>query len=156
MLMLLKNLREDARIYYGSGWSIAKLMGFFFNPSLRCVLIIRVCLVNKFLYYIFRNFLYWFHSCDIGYGSRIGPGLNLPHPLGIVIGRGSKVGKNVTIYQNVTLGSKNNGYPCLGDGVVVYPNSVLVDAIRIGKGSIIGANIFLCESVGEGEIYVGR
>src|SRR5471032_2390774 len=43
-------------------------------------------------------------GADISPASKIGFGLLLPHPVGIVIGGGVVVGENCTIFQNVTCG----------------------------------------------------
>ena len=55
-------------------------------------------------------------NCDISFLSSIGNRLRLPHPIGVVIGADVVVRNNVTIFQNVTLGSsgksgKKKSYP---------------------------------------------
>lgn len=75
--------------------------------------------------------------------ASIGPGLNLPHPVGIVIGEGCSIGANATIYQHVTVGRRSRNdprYPVIGDDVVLYPGSVVIGPVRIGKFARIGAN----------------
>ena len=107
---------------------------------------------------LFRNLLIAKHSIDIGDGASIGPGLYLPHPLGIVIGRYARVGAGVTIYQHVTLGVKtrhDEDYPTLEDGVVVYPGSVIVGPVRIGERAVIGANSFVSRDVDAGAVVRG-
>jgi serine O-acetyltransferase len=73
--------------------------------------------------------------------------VRFPHPIGIVIGDGVRVGRDVRIYQNVTIGLTENivgaeehDYPVIDDGVFVYAGAVIIGAITIGKGSVIGAN----------------
>ena len=83
------------------------------------------------------------NCCHIHKNSLVPKGTIFPHGVGIVIGEGVKIGKNVTIYQNVTLGTKNGGYPEIGDNVVIYPSSIIVGGIKIGKNSIIGAGSFI-------------
>jgi serine O-acetyltransferase len=72
----------------------------------------------------------------------------LPHPIGIVIGKGNGViiGENCIIMQNVTIGVKRLGEtegPTIGNDVFIGANSVVVGNIEIGEGSIIGANCFV-------------
>lgn len=68
---------------------------------------------------------------------------------GTIIGAGAKIGENVVIFHNVTLGRKNqvllekDGYPEIGDNVIIYSGSILLGKIRIGKNSIIGAGSFV-------------
>jgi serine O-acetyltransferase len=77
----------------------------------------------------------------------LGP-IEIPHPTGVVIGRGTTVGRNVRIFQNVTLGSSRRGdYPTIGDDVTIYAGAVISGDITIGSGSIIGANAVVTTDV---------
>jgi serine O-acetyltransferase len=79
-------------------------------------------------------------GCHFNLGSRIGAGLSLPHPVGVVIGSGVEVGENVCLYQGVTLGrNRKGGYPTIGAGATLFPNAIVVGDIRIGVGAVIGA-----------------
>lgn len=91
-----------------------------------------------------------FSSCHISIDADIGPGLRLPHASGIVIGKGAKVGANVTIYQQVTIGAKDDiedGYPTLNDNVIVYAGAVIIGGITIGRNAIIAANAVVTKNV---------
>lgn len=85
----------------------------------------------------------------------------IDHGTGVVIGATAKIGKNVTIYQQVTLGSlrieKNEQgqaikdkkrHPTIEDHVVLYAGSTILggDTV-IGKGSTIGGNVWISKSV---------
>jgi serine O-acetyltransferase len=88
-------------------------------------------------------------ACQISSMARIGPGLRLPHPLGIVLGRGVVIGAGATLYQGVTLGRRSAGeglYPRLGDGVTVYCDAKLVGAVTLGDGARVGI----------GEVVIGK
>src|SRR5690606_8466802 len=74
-------------------------------------------------------------GCHLNPRSMIGPGVTLPHPIGIVIGEGVCIGSNATIYQHVTLGTSNPSipaYPRLGDEVTVFAGAVIVGDISVG------------------------
>ncbi len=100
---------------------------------------------------------------DIHPGATIGEGFFIDHGTGVVIGETTIIGKNVRIYQGVTLGAlslpRNAGtklqnqkrHPTLEDNVIVFSNTTILggDTI-IGEGSIIGGNIWLTESVDTG------
>jgi len=68
-----------------------------------------------------------------------------PHPIGIVIGIGVEIGKNCTVYQNVTIGAKSqkdadNGiYPKIGNNVTIGCNAVIIGNIEVGDNVKIGA-----------------
>jgi serine O-acetyltransferase len=81
-----------------------------------------------------------------------------PHPVGIVIGDGAVIGRNVRIYQNVTLGLTANGvgaYPTIEDGVAIYAGAVVMGGITVGAGAVIGANAFVSRDVPAGAVVVG-
>jgi serine O-acetyltransferase len=97
---------------------------------------------------------------DIHPGATIGKRFFIDHGTGVVIGETSVIGERVRIYQNVTLGAKRfptgeNGslkkglprHPLIEDDVVIYAGATLLGRIAVGKGSIIGGNVWLTESV---------
>jgi serine acetyltransferase len=84
----------------------------------------------------------------------------LPHPIGIVIGRGNgvSIGENCVIMQNVTIGIKRLGEvkgPKIGNNVFIGANSVIVGDIDIGDGSTIGANCFIDYTIPNNSKVVG-
>ncbi|MCI6143463.1 MAG: serine acetyltransferase, partial [Bacteroidales bacterium] len=83
---------------------------------------------------------------------------------GVVIGATCIIGKNVKLYQGVTLGAKsfpldadgnpiknNPRHPIINDDVIIYSNATLLGRITIGKGATIGANVWLTRDVEPGE-----
>jgi serine O-acetyltransferase len=90
------------------------------------------------------------YGCHISPQAEIGQGLSLPHPVGIVIGRGVKVGHNVTIYQGVTLGVRNKSvdeYPTIGDNVTLYAGAVIAGGVLVGPNAAVGANAVVLHDV---------
>ncbi len=91
----------------------------------------------------------------------IGPGLFLPHTSGTVIGA-SRIGKNATIYQNVTVGSKilDMGFdpakrPEIGDCVTLGAGCKVLGGIQIGNDTVIGANSVVLNTVKMKSVVVG-
>ena len=95
---------------------------------------------------------------DINPGATIGSHFFIDHGTGIVIGETAVVGNNVKLYQGVTLGaiSLSKGkmlkgskrHPTVEDDVTIYSNaSILGGNTIIGKGSTIGANVYLTDSI---------
>ncbi|AWH51206.1 hypothetical protein C1925_19560 [Stenotrophomonas sp. SAU14A_NAIMI4_5] len=97
-------------------------------------------------------------TCHVNPRCTIGGGLFLPHPASIVIGERVRIGSNVTIYQSVTLGTSvpdSLAYPIVEDGVTIYAGAVIVGAVNIGRGAIIGANAFVNTDVAAGSVFAG-
>lgn len=101
---------------------------------------------------------------DIHPGAQIGPGFFIDHGTGVVIGETCEIGKRVKLYQGVTLGALSfekdeNGrlvkgvkrHPNVEDEVVVYAGATILGGkTRIGKGAVIGGNVWLTHSVPPG------
>jgi serine O-acetyltransferase len=98
---------------------------------------------------------------DILPGSTIGEGLRIEHPVGIVIGSGSKLGSNCIVMQGVTIGLKHpvsseyDGYPTIGSNVLLGAHSSILGPITIGDMSIIGAHSLAISNIPERAIAVG-
>ena len=93
---------------------------------------------------------------DIHPGATIGESFFIDHGTGVVIGETAHIGKNVKIYQGVTLGALSvkkklqsvKRHPTIEDDVVIYANSTILGGETIiGKGSIIGGNTWIVSSV---------
>jgi len=97
---------------------------------------------------------------DIHPGAEIGEYFFIDHGTGTVIGETCIIGKNVRIYQGVTLGAKSfpldeNGnpvkkiprHPIIEDNVVIYSGATVLGRVTIGEGSEIGGNVWITESV---------
>ncbi len=97
---------------------------------------------------------------DIHPGAQIGPRFFIDHGTGVVIGETCIIGKNVRLYQAVTLGAKRfptdehgvllkgtDRHPVVEDDVVIYAGATILGRITIGRGSSIGGNVWLTRSV---------
>jgi serine O-acetyltransferase len=107
----------------------------------------------------FSQVMRWLTGIEIHPGAIIGSGLFIDHGMGVVIGETTEIGKDVTLYQGVTLGgtslAKGKRHPTLGDGVVVGAGAKVLGAITIGEGSRVGANAVVVRSVPPGSVVVG-
>jgi len=93
---------------------------------------------------------------DIHPNAVIGVPFVIDHGTGIVIGATSIIGKNVCIYQGVTLGASQvnkelslvKRHPTVEDNVTIYARSTILGGRTvIGHNSIIGGSVFLTKSV---------
>ncbi len=112
----------------------------------------------KAVSYLYFFYIYKRYNCHISPQSIIKSQINIPHPIGIVIGEGVKIGENVTLYQNVTLGRKYKNvveYPEIGDNVIIYSNSAVLGNVKINNGAVVGCNSVVMRDVKEGEVVFG-
>lgn len=106
---------------------------------------------------------------DIHPGACIGEYFTIDHGTGIVIGETCIIGNNVKLYQGVTLGAKSfpldekgnpikgiPRHPILKDNVIVYANATILGRITVGKGAVIGGNIWVTDNVPDGGQIVQR
>lgn len=100
---------------------------------------------------------------DIHPGAQIGEYFFIDHGTGTVIGETCIIGKNVRIYQGVTLGAKSfpldeHGnpiknvprHPIVEDDVIIYSGATVLGRITVGKGAEIGGNVWVTEPVPAG------
>jgi serine O-acetyltransferase len=105
---------------------------------------------------------FFLSGADIHPGAEIGGGLRLTHTTGIVIGRGVRIGSNVTLLHGVTLGGSargwfdgvfEDGFPEVGDGTEIMAGACVLGPIRVGRGCFVGANAVLARDLPDGEAY---
>jgi serine O-acetyltransferase len=100
---------------------------------------------------------------DIHPGASIGPSFFIDHGTGVVIGETAVIGARVRLYQAVTLGAKRfhadeHGvlqkgearHPVVEDDVVIYAGATILGRVTIGRGSVIGGNVWLTRGVPPG------
>lgn len=130
---------------------LAILTRIFNSTNLRVVFLFRLACYLKsrkvrVIPEIIKRHLARRYGCYLSLNALIDLGLRLPHPHGIVIGENVKIGKDCTIYHQVTLGGRDIGdagrgdYPKVGDSVTIFAGAKLIGPIRIGDCSKIGAN----------------
>lgn len=104
---------------------------------------------------------------DIHPGARIGERFFIDHGTGVVIGETAVIGRNVKIYQGVTLGALSfpkddrgriikggKRHPTLEDDVTIYAEATILGDISIGRGSVIAGNAWVMKSVPPGVTVV--
>jgi len=126
--------------------------------------------------YRISHALYWLHipilprfisqigrlltQIEIHPGAKIGKGFFIDHGAGVVIGETTEIGKNVTIFQGVTLGGtgkeKGKRHPTIGNDVVIGAGAIILGAIEIGDNARVGAGSVVTKSVPPNSTVVGN
>lgn len=157
------DLQRSARSH-GKFW---RLKALFLSPGVSAVILFRM--QDYFfrsrlllLAYLAHRINLNLHGIDILPGATIGDGLRIDHPVGIVIGAGTRIGKNCILLQNVTVGTRyidpnkyNNAFPEIGDNVTIGAGAVILGGVKLGNSCTIGANSVILADVLEGSTVSG-
>lgn len=73
----------------------------------------------------------------------VGEGLYLPHPNGIIVNHQTRIGSDVSIFQQVTIGEWHGKAPVIGNGCSLFAGAKIFGGISIGSDSKVGANVVL-------------
>lgn len=107
---------------------------------------------------IFYRFLgEWILGIEIPWKTRIGRSLTIYHGYGLVINDGVRIGDNVVLRQNVTIGNLEvgGGCPSLADEVEVGAGATILGPITVGIGAIVGAGAVVMRDVPDGAVVAG-
>lgn len=97
-------------------------------------------------------------QAEIDLGARIGGGLLIPHPNGIVIHPAAEIGVNCLIFQQVTIGAaggKARGTARIGGHVDIGAGAKILGPVQIGDHTVIGANAVVVQDIPDGATAVG-
>ncbi|MFN3191792.1 MAG: serine O-acetyltransferase [Aureliella sp.] len=164
-MQTIRNIRSDIA-FTCRGYSLAKVLwAILFYRSIHCVIAFRVCQGLARIRFLaparllLQAFIATVYGCYLSPKAMIGPGLHLPHAIGIVIGEGVVASGHLTVYQSVTIGGKMGpagmSYPTLGEGVTFFPLSAAVGGIYIGSGSQVGAGAVVCKDHHANSVLAG-
>jgi len=147
---MFSKIKEDFHANMSREYSTVGLLIAYINiPAMRLLVKFRTAkflyskgLMLKVLAKIIWNNAVNVSGCYISLASSIEGGLRLPHPVGIVIGGGVIIHKNVTIYQHVTLGRLNQDkpeVPEISSGCIIYANSLIIGKVITEVNQVIPA-----------------
>lgn len=146
--LIKSDLSKWPRYEQHNSFLIKFLIGFYyfiFHGGTRSIIFYRIYRPlykkNNALFYLVRSISMIICPIEISETTSIGEGFFIPHPQCIIIG-GGKLGKNVTVFQGVTIGLKKRGneYPIIGDNVKIGSGAKVLGNVKIGPNSRIGAN----------------
>jgi serine O-acetyltransferase len=149
----------------------SKLAAIFLYPSFQVMLAYR--LANplwrggfKFISRFIMQFARMVTNIEIHPGATIGCGFFVDHGAGVVIGETSVIGRDVTLYQGVTLGGvlpaidaiaqrSVKRHPTIGDNVIIGSGAQVLGNITVNACARVGGNSVVTKDVPEGATVVG-
>lgn len=107
-------------------------------------------------------------AVEVPRSVEIEPPIFLPHNApGLVVHPDTRIGKNVKLYQGVTIGRSDiwrentelGGGVVIEEGAIICPGAKILfrqgEVLTVGRGAVVGANAVLTKSVGAFEIWAG-
>jgi serine O-acetyltransferase len=168
--LLGSDLARFEQTYRLRGQSYSKFKAvvesFVFKPGFQGVLLYRIShwlYRNGWLYaaWLLTRFSVAITGAEIEFNATIGPGLFIAHPVGIVIGRGTVIGGQATLFQGVTFGVKRwdpesiHKFPKVGNCCTFFSHCTIVGGISIGDCCVIGANTLVDRDLPGESLAVG-
>lgn len=166
--MTLKNIYRyilsDYIRYYGN----VKGGGILIKILLTALLAKNHCFAYNFWFRLasFKNPFYYFakfkhfrltrrYGIQIPAGTKIGYGFYIGHGVGIVINGKTIIGNNVNVSQFLSIGSTKGTPAIIGDNVYIGPNVCVVEDVKIGNNTTIGAGAVVVNDVPDNATVVG-
>lgn len=148
-----------------SKWKIF-FESFIFKAGFQAVFLYRI---SHWLYRKKCTYLAWFLTrlsialtgAEIEFNAQIGPGMFIAHPVGIVIGRGTKAGSGFTLFQGVSFGIKSwhpddmVKFPKIGNNCFFFAGSIVLGDITIGDDCIVAAQAVVTQDMPDGSLAKG-
>jgi len=162
-------LAEDLQAAYDGDPAAKSLDEIIFSyPGFRAVMVYRIAhelhvQQVPLLPRIMTEYAHSITGVDIHPGAVIGRRFFIDHGTGVVIGETTEIGSDVKLYQGVTLGALSfpksedgslirgrKRHPTIEDGVTIYSGATILGPIVVGRGAVIGGNVWLTGPVPPG------
>jgi serine O-acetyltransferase len=163
MKTLFPNFRADLRRNLGDYAAAGKfrraLLALGLN-SIHALALIRLhqwLAMRRLPTFLVGKVLFWFFKIEVAKTARIGPGLRLPHPMGIIIGPNTTIGESCDLYADVrlVLGHGCGQGPTIGNGVFLGDGAKVVGALKVGDNSVIGVSSVVTKDIPSNVTAVG-
>ncbi|MFN8195866.1 MAG: serine acetyltransferase [Nocardioidaceae bacterium] len=156
-LALGELVRADLRANRGYPKSVVVLLGFRVAQAARA----RGGPVGRVAYLLagtlYKLLAEWVLGVELPPSTPVGPGLRLRHGVGLVVNPHARIGANVMLRHGVTIGNRltETDCPVIEDDVEVGAGAILIGAITIGRGALVGAGAVVSQDVPAGAVVLG-
>lgn len=159
-------IKSDLYRYCGNFSLKSFLKNLIANKGFKISLSYRICNYlyskNKYIcfpFQLFHHFLETFYCLELPINTEIDSGLYIGHAFNIVISSKSKIGKNVNLSHDVTIGydarGPKKGYPVIEDNVYIASGARIIGNVKIGNNVAIGANAVVTKDLPDNAVAVG-
>ncbi|NBR48835.1 serine acetyltransferase [bacterium] len=102
--------------------------------------------------------VHWIMGIELDYQTDVGSGLSLQHGMGLVVHQKSRIGSGCLLRQGVTIGERCSGgpLPVIGNDVEIGANAIILGAVTLGDGAVVGAGSVVLHDVPKGGIVAGN
>ncbi len=164
-------IKADVWRYHGRYSPFLLLKTALIYRTFRPVLTLRLCQAAKSCTPLLRIVVFpvallmhrWTQSgasIDLPWRCAIGLGFRITHGWGLVIHDDVVIGSNVTVFHGVTIGSKRRGdtlvAPKIGNNVTLAASAIVIGAVTVGDGAIVGAGAIVLKDVRAYSVVVGE
>ncbi len=162
----MKNIIADIKRFNEHEKGLRPLLSNIFSLGFAAVLVYRIfSFFNRLgiptfpIRFPIEKLVEMFCGISIPASVKIGPGLRIHHFGGIVIHDSAEIGKNATIYHNVTIGLKTDDGKCaakIGDNAYFGTGAVVLGEITLGNNVRVGANAVVLKDMPDNSTAVGN
>ncbi|MEI6074103.1 MAG: serine acetyltransferase [Verrucomicrobiota bacterium] len=160
MFAILKtDIRRNLQDYAPGGFLKRLALGLTLN-SIHAVVLLRFqfwCARHRLPTVFAAKILFWFFKIEISRHAKIGPGLRLPHPMGIIIAPNVSIGPDCDLYADVrlVLAHGNKQGPQIGRHVFLGDGAKVVGHVTVGDHAVIGVSSVVTKDVPPNTTAVG-
>ena len=161
-------LKSDIERYLKNKYRLRTILRLMIlSPGFRYTFVFRICQyflwckyskklkpIYYFCYAILKHYQYKF-GIEIHPSTKIGYGLRIDHYGGIVVNRHAILGDNITLRNNITIGSNYGKSPKIGNNVSLGSGSAIIGNIKLGDNIAIGANAVVVKDVPDNAVVAG-
>ena len=105
--------------------------------------------------FLFYRWLLHIHGFEMGRHCKVGGGLFLPHPLGVILTDDTVIGERASVYGMVRFLREENRTPVIGDDIFIGDGARFVGGVQVGNNVTVGAAALVLENVEDDSIVGG-
>jgi len=102
------------------------------------------------------RYLYHIHGLEYARNVRVGAGLRIPHPRGLLFTKNMRIGSRCSIYGNVRFTRSYDEVPVVGNDVLIGDSVIFTGKAKVGDNTIVGAGSVVTRAFHGNAIIAGN